>query len=117
MGVVADQMLPVQPVEVLAAKIAVGAAVTEKVPRRDEDRMVDGHDGFLVAPPAREPMRAAGLRQKARAQGPPGATPVTAQPTGKFLTVSGLRLHHLDGGRAGAPPSCASMATRRAPRG
>src|SRR5262245_13604305 len=56
LSVIPDQMLAVQLVEVVATEVSAGPAVVEKVPRRDEDRMADGHNGFLVAPAAGDPV-------------------------------------------------------------
>src|SRR5262249_40131748 len=51
-AVITDESVPVQPIEVVTARVAVRHAMAQDVPHRDEDRVGDGRDGFLVPAPA-----------------------------------------------------------------
>src|SRR5262245_35427731 len=54
--VIADEPVAIQPVEVVAAQIAVGYSVPQNVPRGDQDGVAHGHDRLPVAPAARHAM-------------------------------------------------------------
>jgi hypothetical protein len=95
LGVVPDQVLSVQAVEVVAAELSVGSAVPEEVPRRDEDRIADGHDGFLVAAPARDPVilrsqvaAARPRRQRGLALGAPDAAGFAPSAIGRWGRIT-----------------------------
>src|SRR5262245_24239776 len=77
-------MLSVQLVEVAATEFSVGRAMAEQVPRGDEGRVAHGHDGFLVASAARDPVVLRGQIAVPRPDRPPrtfdqrGAQPAVA---------------------------------------
>src|SRR5262245_43725615 len=48
-GVIPDEAVSIQSVEVVAAEIAVRHALPQNVPGRDQDGVADRNDGFLIA--------------------------------------------------------------------
>src|SRR5947208_16467571 len=54
-GVITNEPVAVQSVEVIVSEVPVRPAVPEKVPRDDEDRVAHGNDACLAAWPACHP--------------------------------------------------------------
>src|SRR5262245_35020712 len=71
-GVITDESVPVQPIEVVTARVAVRHAMAQDVPHRDEDGVGDGGDGFLIPTPASHAVILRGQIAVAGAHGTPG---------------------------------------------
>ncbi len=72
-GVIPDEPVSIQPIEVVVAEIVVRHPVPENVPRGDHDGVGDGHDRFLVAAPASQPVILDRQVTPSSPDGPPGA--------------------------------------------
>jgi hypothetical protein len=68
--VIADESVSIQPVEVVAAEIAVRHSMPQNVPRGDQDGVADSRDRFLVATPASNSVI---LRRQVAISSPDGA--------------------------------------------
>src|SRR5439155_23648344 len=90
-GVITNEPVSVQSVEVIVSEVPVRPAVPEKVPRDDEDRVARGNDAFLVAAPACDPVI---LRCQIAVSGPDGAPGALdqrrAQPAVAFTRLARL---------------------------